>query len=173
MKIDSGAIPTHTDHDMQLSNLSPMQLRQAAELKEKICALQEELNQLAGGAVEAAVTEAPERPQTARRGKRRLSARGRANILAGVAKRIAKKAGSAPAWTRGNGTSPEGELTVKAAILETLASGEAMAKKEIAEGVATWRGKKTNPNSLNLALYELKTRDKTIMNPERGVYQLR
>jgi hypothetical protein len=65
-------------------NLTPRQLRQAADIKERIDALESKLNELFGGEVSAApqATEAPKK-------KRKLSARGLANIRAGVAKRMA------------------------------------------------------------------------------------
>ena len=72
-------------------NLTPRQLRQAADIKERIDALENELNQLLGGEVSAT-------PQVTkvRSRKRRLSAQGIANIRAGVAKRMAAR-GKAPA----------------------------------------------------------------------------
>ena len=72
-------------------NLTPRQLRQAADIKERIDALESKLNELFGGEVAAApqATEAPKK-------KRKLSARGLANIRAGVAKRMAAQ-GEAPA----------------------------------------------------------------------------
>jgi hypothetical protein len=106
-------------------NLSPAQLRHAADLQEQIQELQNQLNQLLGnGQVAApAVTEAPkkrnmstagraaiaaaakarwakynaEKAEPIKEGKRKLSAQGLANIRAGVAKRVA-------AQTKGPGT---------------------------------------------------------------------
>jgi hypothetical protein len=104
-----------------ITNLSPAQLRQAADLQENIQELQDQLNELLGGGAStptAAVTEAPKGPrkhrmsaagraaiaaaakarwakynaekgEPAKKGKRRLSAQGLANIRAGVAKRMA------------------------------------------------------------------------------------
>jgi hypothetical protein len=80
------------DH-MSLLNLTPAQLRHAADLKEKIDALQEELNRLQGGAPAAA-------PAGAKGGKRKISAAGIARIRAAQLKRWAKAKGkgkSAPA----------------------------------------------------------------------------
>lgn len=67
-----------------ITDLSPKTLRQAANIKEKIDALQNDLSKLLGSEVSA-----PARATRARRKKRRLSARGIANIRAGVAKRMA------------------------------------------------------------------------------------
>ena len=158
---------------MQVSNLSPQQLRKAADLKERIDALQDQLSELLGAAAETVVTETPEKSKAARRRKRRLSAQGRANIRAGVAKRMARRAGKAPASSQGSGTPPDGELTVKAAVLKALESGEAMGKTEIAQRVSDLRGKKTKASTLNPTLHEMKVKDKTIVNPERGMYRLR
>jgi|SRR5208282_2519934 len=98
-------------------NITPTQLRKAADIQERIQSLQEELGQLLGGSgpSETATTEAPRKrkfsaaararmraAQKARWGrikgtapslkpKRKLSAQGLANIRAGVAKRMAAK----------------------------------------------------------------------------------
>ena len=79
---------------MSLINLTPAQLRHAADLKEKIESLQHELSRLHGsndGAVSAAA--AP-----GRRGKRKISAAGIARIRAAQKLRWSKvKGASAPA----------------------------------------------------------------------------
>ena len=101
-------------------NITPQQLRRAADIQEKIQSLQKELGQLLGGEVStpAQPTEAPKTrkfsaaararmraAQTARwakikgtasKKKRKMSAQGLANIRAGVAKRMAAQ-GKAPA----------------------------------------------------------------------------
>jgi hypothetical protein len=64
-------------------NATPQQLRRAADIQEKILALQEELGELLGSPAEAA---APKLPK-----KRTLSAAGLANIRAGVRKRMLAK----------------------------------------------------------------------------------
>jgi hypothetical protein len=64
-----------------ISSLSPQQLRQAADLKERIVSLQEELDRLLGAPPEILV-EAP------RRRRKHLSAQALANIRAGVRKRV-------------------------------------------------------------------------------------
>jgi hypothetical protein len=63
-------------------NATPRQLRKAANIQEKIQALQEQLGQLLGAAAQ---------PATRGRRKRKLSARGLANIRAGVRKRMATR----------------------------------------------------------------------------------
>ena len=65
-----------------ITNLTPQQLRHAADIQERILALQDELN----GLIEPAPSYAGAAPS----GKRRLSAEGLANIRAGARKRWAK-----------------------------------------------------------------------------------
>ncbi len=81
---------------MDISNIKPQQLRKAADLQEKILELQQQINELLGGAF---AETAPQPVQTARagKGKRRLSAQAIANIRAGVAKRMARRAQSVSA----------------------------------------------------------------------------
>jgi len=68
-------------------NITPQQLRKAANILEKIQSLQKELGQLLGGPGPArAAARAPR--------KRRMSARGLANIRAGVRKRMMAQAKS-------------------------------------------------------------------------------
>jgi hypothetical protein len=98
-----------------ITNLSPVQLRHAADIQERILALQQELNQLFGGEAEPTPDKrrlSPEggaaiiagakarsaKPRDGRR-KRRLSPEGLAAIRAGVAKRVAARAGQgAPSY---------------------------------------------------------------------------
>jgi hypothetical protein len=73
-----------------ITNLTPGQLRQAADLKERIDALQDQLNVLLGGA----------EPTPAAAGvpkKRKMSAAGRARIAAAARARWAKLRASKPA----------------------------------------------------------------------------
>jgi hypothetical protein len=65
---------------MNITELSPQQLRKAAQIKEKIASLQNELNRLLGGAPE----------QAAPKKKRKMSAEGRAKISAAAKKRWAE-----------------------------------------------------------------------------------
>ncbi len=146
--------------DMQLADLSPQQLRKAADLKERIDALQDQLDELVG-AVEAAPTEAPAAPGIASRRRRKKRSRGRPapRVPLAETRRFRPKAG--------------GELSAKAAILKVLASGKVMSKNEIIERVSALQGGNINAESLHSRLYEMKTKDKTIVSPESGVYRLK
>lgn len=66
-----------------LTQLSAVQLRRAAGLKEKIAALQKQLDSLLGGAASPAAAAAPKK-------KRKLSAAARARIVAAQKARWAK-----------------------------------------------------------------------------------
>ena len=84
---------------MSISNFTPQQLRNAADLQEKIQGLQEQLNQLLGGEVSApaeAATEAPDKPRNGRKKRKKVSAEGRANIGAAQRARWAARRGEAP-----------------------------------------------------------------------------
>jgi len=86
---------------MDISNLTPQQLRKAADLRENIDALQDELNQLLGGEIpipaQPAIPEAPRAPKNGRRRKRKkVSPEGRANISAAAKARWAARRGEAP-----------------------------------------------------------------------------
>jgi len=82
-----------------ITTLTPQQLRKAADLKERLDALQEQLNEILGGEVLAslqAATEAPVKPKNGRRRKRRkMSPEGRANIRAAQKARRAAERGEA------------------------------------------------------------------------------
>lgn len=69
---------------MNVTNLTSGQLRQAAELKEKIASLEAELSQLLGGAKAPAVVVA------AKKQKHKMSAAGKARIVAAQKARWAK-----------------------------------------------------------------------------------
>jgi len=69
-------------------NATPKQLRKAANIQEKIQALQNELNSILGGSDEAAI----EKP----RKRRKVSAAGRARMRAAQQARWAKMKGKAP-----------------------------------------------------------------------------
>ena len=64
-------------------NLTPKQLRQAANLKEKIVALEKELNQLFGSTAKPVESPAPKK-------RRKMSAAGRARLVAALKARWAK-----------------------------------------------------------------------------------
>ncbi len=82
---------TFKDKPMDILNLTVKQLRQAADLQERIQSLQGQLNKLLGGAPAAA-------PKAAapKRGTRRMSAKGRAAIAAAARARWAKYRAAAP-----------------------------------------------------------------------------
>lgn len=73
---------------MSITSLSPQQLRQAANLKEKIDGLQDQLNQILGGEVLTPL--APETTQAPKKGRRKMSAEGRARIAAAQKARWAR-----------------------------------------------------------------------------------
>ncbi|HVM50552.1 MAG TPA: hypothetical protein VMU04_21175 [Candidatus Acidoferrum sp.] len=134
-------------------NLTPQQLRQAADLLEQIQELQNQLNTFLGGAVEsapatptghktrkmsaagrAAIAAAARarwakynaaKGKPAKKGKRKLSAQGLANIRAGVAKRVAKQGKAAQSSEK-----PKRKLTpaMKAALERAWAARRAKSK---------------------------------------------
>jgi hypothetical protein len=65
---------------MSITNLSPKQLRQAADLKERIDGLQAKLNEILGS--ELFISTANGTPQAPKTGRRKMSAEGRARISA-------------------------------------------------------------------------------------------
>ncbi len=73
---------------MNITNLTAQQLRQAADIREKIESLTQELGRLLGDAVAAATHPL--------RRKSKLSPQGLANIRAGVRKRTAKQKSKTP-----------------------------------------------------------------------------
>jgi len=70
-----------------LTSITPQQLRRAADIQERILSLQAELSSLLESGAELRATAAS---YGMRRGKRRLSAQGLANIRAGARRRWAK-----------------------------------------------------------------------------------
>ena len=72
---------------MSLSNLTAKQLRSAANLKEKIAAMEKKLSRLLGGTAPAKASVTPKAP---RKKKRKMSAAGRAAIRAAQKARWAK-----------------------------------------------------------------------------------
>jgi hypothetical protein len=75
---------------MNITDVTPKQLRKAANVQEKIQSLQHELNQILGHEVPTPLT------GTARKSKRRMSAAGRRAIGAGARARWAKIKGTKP-----------------------------------------------------------------------------
>ena len=162
-----------------ITHLSVMQPRQAADLKEKIEALQTELEHVFGAPAQPQTTEIAKASETVRPRKAKMSAKGLANIRAGVAKRMAKKgikaAGKPLTRAVKSVAAPAGKsgMSMKAAILKALASGGEMSKPALAAKVAVLRGTKTNLGTFSPLLRQMKGKDKTITNPSRGFWKLR
>jgi hypothetical protein len=78
---------------MDITNLSAQQLRQAADLKEKIDGLQDQLNEILGG--EGPTPAAAEIAQVSKTGRRKVSAEARARMAAAQKARWAAKRGEA------------------------------------------------------------------------------
>jgi hypothetical protein len=120
-------------------NLTPTQLRKAADIQERIQSLQKGLGQLLGGEVStpAQSTEAPKK-------KRKMSAAGRARIAAAAKARWAKirgaKAAKAPKKRK---LSARGIANIRAGVAKRMAAkGKAVQKpkrKMSAQGLANIR----------------------------------
>jgi len=113
---------------MNITSLSPTQLRQAADIQEKIQSLQEELGQLLGGEVSTPV-QTTEEPTT----KRKMSAAGRAAIRAAQQARWAKIKGTAPSVKPGlkhkRKMSAQGLANIRAGVAKRMAAqGKAVQK---------------------------------------------
>ena len=81
---------------LNITSLSPGQLRKAADLQEQIQGIREELNQLLGGELPAApaAVEAPEPAAVPTKGRNKFSAQTRAKMAAAQKARWAAKAGA-------------------------------------------------------------------------------
>src|SRR6266436_5115378 len=99
---------------MNFIDLTPRQLRKAANVQEKIQSLQHELNQILGHEVPTPLT------GTARKSKRRMSAAGRRAIAAGARAR----------WARIKGRKPKRKMS------ENISTG----KRAVEEGTGGWQG---------------------------------
>ena len=126
---------------MNITTITPQQLRQAADLQEKIQSLQEELGQLLGGDVStpAQTTEAP----TTKRKKWKMSAAGRARIAAAARARWARVKGTAssttPAKKARRKMSAQGLANIRAGVAKRMAAqGKAVHKPKRKMTVA-WR----------------------------------
>ncbi len=107
---------------MPITSLTPQQLRNAADLKERIDALQEQLNALLGEAVASPALPAPARaPKTHGKKGRKLSPQAIANIRAGVAKRMAKQ-GQTPAPTKSEPSAARPKRQMSAAAKARLSA---------------------------------------------------
>jgi hypothetical protein len=111
-----------------LSNLSPQQLRRAADLQERILALQNEFNRLVGDPNQARAV-AP-----AATGKRKLSAQARARISAAAKKRWAAARaarGGAAARRAKSKISAAGRKRLAAAVKARWAAAKAAGRKAL------------------------------------------
>jgi hypothetical protein len=144
-------------------NITPTQLRKAADLQERIQSLQSELNEILGSEVStpAQTTEAPKKKwklsassrakmraaqkarwakikgtvptaKPAKKGRRKMSAQGFANIRAGVTKRMAAQ-GKAPAAKLASkrGMSPAAKKRMAALIKARWATRKAAGKTKL------------------------------------------
>jgi RNA:NAD 2'-phosphotransferase (TPT1/KptA family) len=113
-------------------NLSVQQLRQAADLKEEITALERELSQLLGSTAQTAVAKAPKKKFT-------MSAAAKAKISAAAKLRWAKvkatkpatKPKASPAPKKKGGMSPAGRAKISAAAKARWAKAKAAGKKSL------------------------------------------
>jgi hypothetical protein len=108
-------------------NITPQQLRKAANIQEKIQALQKELGQILGSepTTPAPTTQAP----TKERKKYRMSAAGRARIAAAVKARWAKVRGTAPSAMAVQKPKKKFSAAARAALSAAIKARWAKAKK--------------------------------------------
>ena len=123
---------------MSILNLTPSQLRQAADLQERIAKLQSELIALSGGVIESA----PATTKPAANKKRGMSAAGKARIVAAQKLRWAKiKAAKAKTVSKPAAKpAPAAKPSAKAVIKRNI-SPESRAKMAAA-AKAMWAAKK-------------------------------
>jgi hypothetical protein len=114
---------------MNITTLSPQQLRQAADVRENILELQEELGQLLGGEVPT-----PAQPNEAPRKRRKVSVAGRARMQAAQKARWAKIKGTAPS------TAPAPKKKLSAQGIANIRAG--VAKRMAAQGKAVQKPKR-------------------------------
>src|ERR1039457_3295693 len=111
-------------------NLTPAQLRKAADIQEKIQSLQEELGQILGGEV-STLAQTIETPK-----KRKVSAAGKARMRAAQIARWAKIKGTAPEAE----PAPEPKRKMSAQGLANIRPG--VAKRMAAQGKAVQKPKR-------------------------------
>jgi hypothetical protein len=109
---------------MNITNLTPTQLRKAADIQEKILGLQDELNQLLGAPVQAPALAAE--PATEPRKKYKFSAAGRARM----------KAAQKARWAKIKGTTPSIEPAQKPKKRKMSAAGLANIRAGVAKRMA-------------------------------------
>jgi len=126
--------PTKSRHiSPTMLNITPTQLRNAADIQEKIQSLQSELNQILGasGPAETEAIEATEAP----RKKWKVSAAGRARMRAAQLARWARIKGTAPS----EGAAPKKRRKMSAEGLANIRAG--VAKRWAAKGKAVQKPK--------------------------------
>ena len=119
-------------------NITPTQLRKAADLQEKILELQDELNEILGGEVPT-----PAQAAEAPRKKWKVSAAGRARMRAAQLARWAKIKGTAPsagpAPKKKRKMSAEGLANIRAGVAKRWAAKGKAVKKPKRKMTAAWR----------------------------------
>ena len=119
-------------------NITPQQLRNAADIQEKIQSLQNELTEILGGEVStpAEATEAPKR--------RKVSPAGKARMRAAQIARWAKIKGTAPEaepeeQPKKNKMSAKGIANIRAGVAKRMASQGKAVQKPKRKMTAAWR----------------------------------
>jgi hypothetical protein len=130
---------------MELSQLSPSQLRKAADVQEKIQSLQKELNQLLGTPAETISTEATQAAKNGRGKRRGMSAAGRAAISAAAKARWAKIKGTA-SLTK---PAPKARRKLSASAIANIRAG--VAKRMARKGGATKPAPKVIKRKMSVA----------------------
>jgi hypothetical protein len=115
-------------------NLTPQQLRKAADIQEKIQSLQSELNDILGAEVSSPVT-TTDTPQ--KRKKRKMSAAGRAAIAAAAKARWAKIRGTKAPTKRK--MSAAGLANIRAGVAKRMAAQRKALHKPKRKMSAAWR----------------------------------
>jgi|SRR4051812_30884527 hypothetical protein len=99
---------------MNITDLTPSQLRNAADIQEKIQGLQKELNSILGGEIPIPATVNGEAP------KRKMSAAGRARIAAAAKARWAKIRGTSGKPAKKSKLSAQGLANIRAGVLKRM-----------------------------------------------------
>ena len=127
LNVRSGSVlifPLFHPYSQHMINITPTELRRAANLQEKIQSLQKELSQILGGNVSTHAGEA-EAPRT----KRKVSAAGRARMRAAQKARWAKIKGKAPSAEPGPKPKVKRSAAWRAAVSASAKARWAIAKK--------------------------------------------
>ena len=99
---------------MNITDLTPSQLRNAADIQEKIQGLQKELNSILGGEIPIPATVNGEAP------KRKMSAAGSARIAAAANARWAKIRGKSGKPAKKSKLSAQGLANIRAGVLKRM-----------------------------------------------------